>query len=118
MPDAVMERYIWFNRDELNSGMVLAFIPLDENTAPIGKPVVMGLAESRGHFDFLKGSQPDENGQFQLDGTGLQFRFAMDREPDGAPDLAVFEASEEYTRTYLLGRDQGKWFIIWVGYPL
>ena len=118
LPDATTERFLWFNEDELNRGAVLAFIPLGEKTAPLGKPVIVDLDQGRTHFDFLKGAQPDRNGYFHLDGTDIRFRFALDREPDGVPDIAVFDATEGYTRTYLLGRDEGKWIIIWVGYPM
>jgi hypothetical protein len=118
LPDATMERFLWFKEDELNSGAVLVFVPLGEKTAPIGKPVIMGLDQSHAHFDFLKESHPDQSGYFHMDRTDIRFRFAVDREPDGMPDLAVFDADEGYTRTYLLGRDGGKWIVIWVGFPL
>ena len=118
LSDATKERYVWFKQDELNRGEALVFVPLTREAVPIGKPSIMGIDMSLRHLDFLQGARPDENNRFQLGETVTRFRFAVDREPDGIPDLVVFDAEEGYTRTYLLGRTAESWVILWVGFPM
>jgi len=118
LPDATMERYIWFKQDDLNRDAALVFVPLSEGAKPLGKPSIMNLDMSLDHLDFLKGVRLDGNNHFQLGDTDARFRFAVDREPDGIPDLVAFDATEGYTRTYLLGRTPKGWVILWVGFPM